>query len=60
MFKTFISPILLVFLYILIIVPLSLFFRLIKKDFLDQKINKNSLTYWKKRKMKIGSMNNEF
>ena len=60
MIKSFISPILLLFLYILIILPLAFFFRINRKDFLDQKINKKTLTYWKKRKKKIGSMNNQY
>ena len=35
--------------FYLIITPISLFMRLVGKDFLDQKVDRSAKTYWKKR-----------
>ena len=43
------SRLILFIVYYVAITPISLFFRLIKKDILDQKIDNNASSYWKRR-----------
>ena len=55
-----VTPIILLFLFYLVITPVGLFARLFKNNELTQKIDKNKTTYWKKRKDNIGTMKNQF
>lgn len=55
-----ISPIVLTIIYILAVCTTSVFVRLLGKDLLKMKIDKNSKTYWIKREEKLGTMKNQF
>lgn len=49
----FMSRLILFILYYVIITPIGIFLKLIGKDFLRIKIDKNSKSYWEKREKKI-------
>ncbi|MBT8386737.1 MAG: hypothetical protein KJO12_04945, partial [Ignavibacteria bacterium] len=49
----FISRVILFILYFLIITPIGFFLKIIGKDFLHRKIDKNSQSYWEIRKQKM-------
>ena len=55
-----IAPIVMALVYFVVLTPISLILRLIKKDILKLKILKNIDSYWIKRKKKIGSMKKQF
>tara|TARA_A100001011_G_scaffold397244_2_gene497636 strand:- start:463 stop:843 length:381 start_codon:yes stop_codon:yes gene_type:complete len=55
-----IAPIVMALVYFVVLTPISLILRLIKKDILKLKILKNTDSYWIKRKKKIGSMKKQF
>ena len=54
-----ISPIIMGFIFFLIITPIGLFMRLIGKDLLNLKYN-NDQTYWTKRSKDINTMKRQF
>ena len=54
-----ISPIIMGFIFFLIITPIGLFMRLIGKDLLNLKYN-NDQTYWTKRSKDINTMKKQF
>ena len=54
-----IAPIIMGIIYFFIITPIGLFLRLIGKDLLGLKFNKNK-SYWVERKKNIGSMNKQY
>ncbi len=54
-----ISPIVMGIVYFVIITPMGIFMRLIRKDLLKTKLTKNK-SYWLKRKKNIGSMKKQF
>ena len=54
-----IAPIVMFIIYFGILTPIGLFMRLIGKDLLNTKFNKN-ITYWIKREKNIGSMKKQF
>ena len=54
-----ISPIIMGFIFFLIITPIGLFMRLIGKDLLNLKYN-NDQTYWTKRSKDINTMTKQF
>ena len=54
-----ISPIIMGFIFFLIITPIGLFMRLIGKDLLNLKYN-NDKTYWTKRSKDINTMKKQF
>ena len=54
-----ISPIVMGLVYFVIITPMGIFMRLIRKDLLKTKLT-NSNSYWIKRKKNIGSMKRQF
>jgi hypothetical protein len=56
----FISPIIMLILYFTIIFFTSLYLRILRKDILDLKIDKNSKTFWKIKDTKNGNMNKQF
>ncbi len=55
-----IAPIVMALIYFVILTPISLLLRLIKKDILKIKILKKTDSYWIKREKKIGSMKKQF
>ena len=55
----FIAPIVMGFIYFLIITPIGLFMRLIKKDLLSIKFHKEK-SYWIKRSKNINTMKRQF
>ena len=55
-----ISPIILGFIYFFVIFPTNIILKLFGKDLLLLKINKNSKSFWLKRKNKFNTMNNQF
>jgi len=55
-----IAPIIMAFVYFIILTPISLIVRLFGKDLLDLKFFKEKKTYWKKRKNKLSSMKKQF
>ena len=46
--------------YIVTVVPTGLIMRLLGKDLLKQKLDKEAKSYWIERKDPIGSMKNQF
>lgn len=55
-----ISPIVMALIYFLTVLPTGIIMRLLKKDLLNQKIDKNSNSYWIHRSEKMNSMKNQF
>ena len=55
-----VAPIVMAFVYFVIVVPTGLIMRLLGKDLLKQKLDKNSKSYWVKRSEPMGSMKNQF
>ena len=54
-----ISPVILMFIYFLTIVPIGLILKLFNRDIIGLKFNKNK-SYWKIRKEEKTNMNNQF
>ncbi len=54
-----IAPLVMAIIYFIILTPISLFLRIIGKDLLNLKLNKNN-SYWKKRDKNIGTMDKQF
>jgi hypothetical protein len=54
------SPIVMFLIYFVTVVPTGLIMKLLGKDLLSQKLNKNLNSYWIKRDKSIGSMKNQF
>ncbi len=59
-FGNIISPIVMMFVFFLTVLPIAVLMRLLGKDLLRQKLDKNSKSYWIKRTEPIGSMKNQF
>ena len=55
-----IGPIIMGFIYFLVIFPTSVILKLFGKDILGLKINQNSKSFWLQRKNKLNTMNNQF
>jgi large-conductance mechanosensitive channel len=55
-----IAPIVMAFVYFLTVLPTGLIMRLLGKDLLKQKLDKNAKSYWIERSEPIGSMKNQF
>jgi hypothetical protein len=55
-----VAPIVMSLIYFITVVPTGLFMRLLGKDLLKQKLDKNAKSYWIERKEPIGSMKNQF
>ena len=55
-----ISPIVMIIIYIISIVPFSLYFRIVNKDILNIKINKKCSSYWSENKQRLVSMKNQY
>ena len=54
------SPIILMIIYIIAILPVSIIFKIIKYDNLKRKINKETKSYWIKREIVDTDMNNQY
>ena len=55
-----ISPIVLTVIYFLTVMPTGLIMRVLGKDLLKQKLDKDAKSYWIERKEPVGSMKNQF
>jgi Mg2+/Co2+ transporter CorB len=55
-----IAPIVMALVYFLTVLPTGLIMRLLGKDLLKQKLNKNAKSYWIERSEPMGSMKNQF
>ena len=55
-----IAPIVMAFVYFLTVLPTGLITRLLGKDLLKQKLDKNAKSYWVERSEPMSSMKNQF
>ena len=55
-----VSPIVMAFVFFVIITPMAVFMRLIGKDLLNKKIKKSIKSYWIKRSQMVSTMKNQF
>ena len=55
-----VAPIVMAFVYFFTVLPTGLIMRLLGKDLLKQKLDKNAKSYWFKRSEQMGSMKNQF
>ncbi len=55
-----VAPIVMAFVYFVTVLPTGLIMRLLDKDLLKQKLDKNAKSYWVKRSEPMGSMKNQF
>ena len=55
-----IAPIVMALVYFLTVLPTGLIMRLLGKDLLKQKLDKNTKSYWMERSEPMGSMKNQF
>ena len=55
-----VAPIVITLVYFVTVVPTGLIMRLLDKDLLKQKLDKNAKSYWIERKEPMGSMKNQF
>ena len=55
-----IAPIVMALVYFLTVLPMGLVMRLLGKDLLRQKLDKNAKSYWIDRTEPVGSMKNQF
>jgi len=60
MLGNIIAPLIMAFVYFFTVFPIGLIMRLLGKDLLMQKIDKNLKSYWVERKEPVGSMKNQF
>ena len=55
-----VAPIVMTLIYFVTVLPTGLIMRLLGKDLLKQKLDKNAKSYWIERKEPMGSMKNQF
>ena len=55
-----VAPIVMAFVYFVTVLPTGLIMRLLGKDLLKQKLDKNAKSYWIKRSEPMGTMKNQF
>ena len=55
-----IAPIVMLFIFFLIITPISFLVKIAKKDLLNLKLDPDKNSYWLKRDKDLGSMKNQF
>ena len=55
-----VAPIVMAFVYFVTVLPTGLIMRILGKDLLKQKLDKNAKSYWIERKEPIGPMKNQF
>ena len=56
----FIAPIVMGFVFFIIVTPIGIFMRILGKDLLKKKYEKNLKTYWIKHDKKVGTMKQQF
>lgn len=55
-----VAPVVMALVYFTTVVPVGLAMRFLKKDLLQQKLNKNVQSYWIERNQPLGSMRDQF
>tara|TARA_B110000858_G_C17510276_1_gene340063 strand:- start:191 stop:595 length:405 start_codon:yes stop_codon:yes gene_type:complete len=55
-----VAPIIMAFIYFFTVLPTGIIMRLLGKDLLKQKLDKNAKSYWAKRSEPMSSMKNQF
>ncbi|MDC1066112.1 SxtJ family membrane protein [Candidatus Pseudothioglobus singularis] len=55
-----IAPIVMAIIYFMTVLPTGVIMRLLGKDLLKQKLDKNAKSYWIEREEPLGSMKNQF
>jgi len=55
-----VAPIVMALVYFITVLPIGLIMRLLGKDLLKQKLDKNAKSYWIERDEPIGPMKNQF
>ena len=55
-----VAPVVMALVYFTTVVPIGLIMRLIGKDLLRQKLDKNTKSYWIERNEPMGSMKDQF
>ncbi len=55
-----IAPIVMGVVFFLVVTPIGIMMKIIGKDLINKKINKNIKTYWLNRKKAVGSMKRQF
>lgn len=55
-----VAPIVMTLVYFVTVLPTGLIMRLLGKDLLNQKLDKNAKSYWIEREEPMGSMKNQF
>ena len=55
-----VAPIVITLIFFITVLPTGLIMRLLGKDLLKQKLDKNTKSYWVKRSEPMGSMKNQF
>jgi len=55
-----VAPIVMAFVYFVTVLPTGLIMRILGKDLLKQKLDKNTKSYWIERKQPMGSMKTQF
>ena len=60
MLGAIVAPIVMALVYITTVIPTGLFVKLIGKDLLRQKLDKNAKTYWIEREQPVGTMKDQF
>ena len=55
-----VAPIVMAFVYFVTVLPTGFIMRLLGKDLLKQKLDKDAKSYWIERKEPVGSMKNQF
>lgn len=55
-----VTPIVMALVYFITVLPIGIIMRLLGKDLLKQKFDKNTKSYWIKRNEPMGSMKNQF
>ena len=54
------NPVVVTLIYLIGIIPIGIIMKLLKKDLIQKKINKNLHSYWIKKKNNIGRMRDQF
>ena len=57
---SFVAPIVMALVYFATVLPTGLIMRLLGKDLLKKRLDKNAKTYWIERSEPMGSMKNQF
>jgi hypothetical protein len=58
--SSIVAPIVMALVYFVTVMPTGLIMRLLGRDILKQKLDKNAKSYWVKRSETMGSMKNQF